>query len=169
MKKILAVFAIVAIAAVTAKADYLYWQVSSDQFTAAGITDATYQYSMLYSYDSDTSTFTKLAGNWGTGENSFYFDANNASTYQDLTYYVELASYANGASEASYTPKSTLQQSDGTGFSYSQIHLTSATSMSAIKSTWSGATRRDGAVPEPTSGLMMLVGMALLGLKRRRA
>jgi len=67
-----------------------------------------------------------------------------------MMYYAERASVTTG--------------DDGNG-SFTTFGAGTIASQTAAASAWSSA----GSVPEPTSGLLMLVGLAGLALRRRRA
>lgn len=162
MKKILIAAAALMAVTFVAKAEYLFWQVTTQQYTDAGANSsslyASYNDTLYYLASTQTTSGQYDVSKW-TG--SFSLDANG------VDYYVELASY-----NASATPSYSAKKNAGP-FKYSDLQVIDDNMLAAmrqtIQSTWSGATYNPGAVPEPTSGLMMLVGMALLGLKRRRA
>ena len=82
----------------------------------------------------------------------------------NTTYYAAIiATYGTGDSMMYYAEKASVTTGDdGNGaFTMGGGHLDSAT---AAASAWTTAS-----VPEPTSGLLMLVGLAGLALRRRRA
>lgn len=164
MKKVLITLTVVA-AAMMASADVLYWMVADDQVTGAQddssgnfaylrVNNSNDNMSYIATPDSRNAAAVLEAAEWG---DQF---AANISGYANNSYYfyVELANglrtdpvnYAN--IDASYlysggysTPTASLP----TG-GFGQV---------------SGTTYN---VPEPTSGLLFLVGGMLLGLKRRR-
>lgn len=158
MKKILIASAIVFAGLLSCKADYLYWQVND---TVPNVESSTLFAKVNGKYYYELATGTHEGGQFeftGTAHSDPSFN------YQDTNYYVELVTYNSATGEHA------IYHSDQS-FSYADLHITDVLSqMTSIQQqVWSGATYSPGAVPEPTSGLMMLVGMALLGLKRRRA
>lgn len=158
MKKVLIALALVATGVLSAQADWLYWQVNDP--AADVVSSALYaKVNDSYYYRLGTGTATS-----GSVEITPPTHSDPSFSYESTSYYIELVSYASG--DEKY--RSHSDQS----FSYSDLHITgsslSAAMAAAQKTVWSGVTYSRGPVPEPTSGLMMLVGMALLGLKRRR-
>ena len=83
----------------------------------------------------------------------------------NTTYYaVIIATYGTGDDMMYYAEKASATTGDDGNASYSFGAGTIA-SQTAAASAWSSA----GSVPEPTSGLLMLVGLAGLALRRHRA
>ena len=171
MKKLLICFALMGATVFAAKADYLYWQVTDSMYSQAGLADDSSRYSALYAKYNDQyymlgSVADTALGTFDTSESRGKSLSPNPIPDWDasgVSYYVELASY--DSSTGAWTGKGNYGE-----LSYSQIANVSATALKQVQATWSGMTTyAAGAVPEPTSGLMLLVGMAMLGLKRRRA
>lgn len=160
MKKVLIGLAVVA-AVFAAQAEYLIWQVDSSDYSESFDNVAK---AGIGVYGTNGRTAVLGLSDVPTGQVS-----TDLSSYQDgsYTYYIELFAYDSSAG------MTTVAHSD-TGYTYSQLSTEGylASSMANVQSmtaTWSGVKNYSaGAAPEPTSGLMMLVGMALLGLKRRR-
>ena len=167
MKKALFVLAAMAVFAV--KADYLYWMVTDNPGTHenyvgtpidfSGWTDA-----KLFvdgsSFDNPSSTLVAT------------MTSDDAARLRDN----DLYAYANLGS-GTYNPNSTFMIELWQGGSYLGYASASADSlaqyivtpetMAPVVSGWMpGASAY--AVPEPTSGLLFLIGGMLLGLKRRR-
>ncbi len=152
MKKIL--FALTVMGALVANADYLYWMVGSDA-TLDG---------------KDMPTWTSAA---------FFADtistALSTATYEDLDLYgYAIASGADGFSTAAsyyielYNSQGTaIGKSWFTGAQMAQYITGSSSIIPPGTSVLTGTTFISGA-PEPTSGLLFLVGGMLLGLKRKR-
>ena len=156
MKNILA--AIAAIAAITASADYIYWMVGED-------VDSTYDWATakLVQSNADPSTIGTL--NYASASTLRDMDAyaysalsGDAATYNAATYFIELYN-----SNGDFLAKSEL----GTGSSLAS-YIFGDNSMSPIAGSGLMPAASTYNVPEPTSGLLFLVGGMLLGLKRRR-
>ena len=158
MKKIIAGFALVA--GLAANADVLYWMVDTDaaeaykdKYTAVALKDTNGN-----TYDSYTGlTHAEIVSYQADGG---YFWAENLSpAFNDATtYFVELM---NGDTFVAQSGTMTGSQIRAMGAYYAGGIAPSSPTAKAFGSTTYN-------VPEPTSGLLFLVGGMLLGLKRRR-
>lgn len=157
MKTTTFIFAV--LSALAVQADYLYWMVDTDtaadfssQYTAVRLTDGSNV------YDSYTGiTHSDIVAYQGSG---YYFTAENLSpAFSDSTsYFVEL--YNGGTTVA------TSSAITGADLRSMMAYYSGGMSIgAATPASFGGFT---SAVPEPTSGLLFLVGGMLLGLKRRR-
>lgn len=163
MKKLVLMFSVIAIASI-ASADVLYWMVTESAYTSAGGGDV----GVYAVYSGEPPSGPHNVGGATASEVASaldYYDPADAQPFQaDVTgytgegwsYYIELAT--SGTQLASVT----WQQAVNAGY-------LSSGAMS-VPTGINGATAFGGAanVPEPTSGLLFLVGGMLLGLKRRR-
>ena len=172
--------AAVVMAAVCANASYLYWQVSG---TETGLSNGTLNghtisgYNLVaidasgnktttssYVYSSTTDGYVTVSP-VSTTAAAYGAYADLSSSYSEgYTYYIEVTGY----DSAKYGENTGVIGQSNT-FSYSDLagHMTAelssmAASVQALVGTAYGA-------PEPTSGLLLLVGTALLALRRRRA
>ncbi len=161
MKKILFAMALAASVAVKAATtgDYmLYWQVSSEAANTYSSADYAQLFAVLDSsgqvvgaYDGTTSGLSTMPV---TAANL----ANVAGTI--ASFYVELYNYSSGEALAR---SETVSYSDVSNYitdfrnGYSQMTANGAWVVNSFS-----------AVPEPTSGLLMLLGLAGLALKRKR-
>lgn len=161
MKNLLKVAAVAfaSLVAVTAKAEALYWQV--DQ----GTTDKAFQYAILNATDGTTTHQLAGAAAEGTAPDQFVSLQNtDISSYASDTYsfFVELANYNNGAWE-------TVASGAKNAINYTDLQQYVATSFQeGLAFSQSGGYNMGQNVPEPTSGLLLLMGGAMLALRRRR-
>lgn len=179
MKKLMFVFA-VALAAVFVQAASVTWNTgkiyapgddgsgySSSLITGSGYT-ATIAF---FTYDSVNDKYDPFAISAGESSSTVNMNAIKGTTGDDFntsgTYYAQLVvTYGESTltseiaafdvDTASSDPNVTLKFLEGDGFNTSGSKFPTAG--------WSGAD-----VPEPTSGLLLLVGGAMLALRRRRA
>ena len=157
MKKIF--LAVALFTGVAVHADYLYWMVTDNPQAGTDITGAETKFNWdkaVLTWDgaasgtmdlsSSDATLYKTLGTYaiadiGTGYTSFFVELYNGDTW--------LAKSAVGNA-------STLAQ-----------YITSGMSLNPVAGN-AGWVATSYAVPEPTSGLLFLIGGMLLGLKRRR-
>lgn len=163
MKKLI-ILAVVLSAVAFVRADVLYWMVSDDYAKDAD-PDSSEIYASLFVMNGDTVVTPALATASAASvfENYDYGDyfATDISSYAGNSYsfFIELA---NGVKTNPETYQSLVQNGYiTTGGIGQQNPLSSgAFGQAAGSATYN--------VPEPTSGLLFLVGGMLLGLKRRR-
>ncbi len=154
MKKII-LFAAIALAACVGRAEYLYWQIGDNvdatKFDSVSLWGSTAggDKTRLYGWDKDADLSKTYETDLG-----IYSGDNTAS------FYIEVANYENGAYNVVDTSKP-ISYSDLAGYVHSSMQTISNVAA------YTGATYTS--VPEPTSGLMLLMGMALVALKRKRA
>lgn len=160
MKKLLMSLALVGtFAAMSAKGDsYLYWMVDASTDPSVGEFDAAELYAF---YDGGKHEFLgasaaadgKTDRNLATGEGSLSgYNIASISGYPEISFLVELY---NGDK---WVSQSILSYTDAKAGIYE--HLAPGGAGAATFTTF--------AVPEPTSGLLMLFGLCGLALKRKR-
>lgn len=162
----------IAVVAVTAQADLLYWQVEttspSENTYEAGV-GIEYSYAKLMASASPDPVALSSTVEGGATPytqvkaNTFYNEFSVAADVTDYTtssFWIELYNADNQlvgkSQEASYS--SLVAYRSAADFSSNWAM--------ASGGGWSGGTIN--AVPEPTSGLLMLIGAAMLGLRRRK-
>ncbi|MBO6122208.1 MAG: PEP-CTERM sorting domain-containing protein [Kiritimatiellae bacterium] len=162
-KALITALAIVAFSATYA--DVIYWMVSDEAYEdSRNVNESANPYAWVCATTSDTDNGIRIegksaqdvAGNYWTGG---YFETELGSyTGNAYSYYIELW---NGT-------KTTPQSYD----SLVNTYIASSGSIATPSSLSSGAFGQVAGtsynVPEPTSGLLFLIGGMLLGLKRRR-
>ena len=171
-----------AVIASVASADILFWQVNSDVTIEGDTTKvgSTWNYASLYAVDStdaivSSAPFTSYTwdstGDISSGTTLIGKDAFDPSAYANIgndytgySFYIELINVVGdtetgiarsekiGASDLSNAIRSTADFNAG----WSSINAMGSSSLTFT------------AIPEPTSGLMLLVGAAILGLRRKR-
>ena len=176
MKKIFILFFILG-SAYLAQASYLYWQVDLD---SAGIESKSDGYyfnnhkidSFRVVQESTPLTSGAYNGTTLTEISSVTTDYAGTPLYADVgdvtgtsySYYIEIVGY-----DTVFAPNATgvIGKSTYVNANNFFIHdLNDASSLVAVQSAWSGQAY---AVPEPTGAMLMIFGLAMLGLKRRKA
>lgn len=178
---------VMAMAASLAHGSFLYWQIDS----STGLTDGDFRgntisgyriiaisggdtYSTTPGYDYSSSALTISYPNdegtgWSTATTVGAYVAEGGNAYANLegvegagySYYIEVMGYDTtyGESPVVIAVSSQLRYSDASG------HLVDSLSSLASVTAWTGTAY---SAPEPTSGLLLLVGASLLALKRRK-
>lgn len=175
MKKLMITMMAVALAAI-ANAATVKWSVtnvqsSPDNAVAAGWAVQIFGEGVTYDY---AKAVAGELATWTTGTTTASgtsFRANGSATQADGTtasYYMVIYDNANIADAQNYIVsglKSVTTNAAGSDVnaSFGSMSGTGSTNM-FLSSSWTAT-----AVPEPTSGLLMLLGMAGLALRRRRA
>ena len=162
--------ALLALAAVPALADVeaLYWQVTSDMNPQPIV----FQSAAMVADNGSTKVYLNdFNGNaWQRANADKITTETIASMWSDTyasgyTFYIELMNKDEGGNW--YTAGS-VNNIDGTNWSYNDIKANIFSSSSMAMNLATPLTSGTAHIPEPTSGLLMLVGGALLALRRRR-
>ena len=173
MKKLMIVFATIALA-VGVQAASVVWGTGDMSSFGVGKQDTGYTAQIFFF--TDAAGANDVTSNFGSGtqisssksDKSYGFSGTTAQTTSG-TYYSQIV----------LTRKSDGQQlkSDIAQFSYdadslsnTTINFTSGNGISGGGSQWGGAAWGGGSgdIPEPTSGLLLLVGGAMLALRRKQ-
>ena len=178
-KLIAAVCAVALASAVSAQV--LYWQVNSNVSISGADTGTTWNYAALYAVKDGASTQldSHMFNSGGTTTQSNYVGTDymggkypayadfGSENYAGYSFFIELVNKVDGDSTSTIT---SIARSGRV--SYGELGTALAASVefdaqwSSINALGSGLTFT--ALPEPTSGLMLLVGAAMLGLRRKR-
>ena len=178
MKAIL--FLSVLAAAVTSQAEYLFWQVSDatisgDSYLAEHVnSDDGYAYKSIMHYgtgDMADGTWSEagtlgdskggLIGGDGTLETSYSVNLGEVMGASGYSYYIEIVKYDMAGAQYGVAKSETANYADLANANYIGDIL-SPTELVP----WTGGSF---SAPEPSSAALLLVGMALVALKRKRA
>ena len=161
MKKVILSFAI-AIVAVVTNADFLNWTVGSTfegKNSGSDYNSAKIYYTTTVNSNSGGTYLDSIGQTPGVSS----IDISAIQNQSNLGFYIEVYNYTNsGYGDA---------VANSGYYSYSELASTSAITTSflnaaAIAYAFNG--KGVQATPEPTSGLLMLMGFAMLGLKRKK-
>lgn len=160
MKKIVVVFS-VAIAAISANASYLYWEINksySNIETATSWAGGNYTEAILWQVDSSGNKTKLQTEEPKAGKTErVHVALTGGSSY---SYYIELVNSSGSVASSYATSYATLQSENviyETELDVSQVPTATM---------WHGGTYR--ATPEPTSAMLMLIGVAGLALRRKQ-
>lgn len=174
MKKIIALFAFCA-SCMGAQASYLYWQVDSSDYQGMTAASEVNYFSLWATGNGDTFVIDDYnAGSPSSGLATKPAMAVDVTDYSSYSFYVELGNYNNG-NYSVLGKGETLTYSQLGSFIYSQeldISQVSVWHGVAIGHTnppsGGGGTPGGYNAPEPTSAMLLLIGIAGLSLKRKQ-
>ena len=156
---------VVAIATLSVHAEYLYWAVigTSGYTQGTDYTDGTWAYAQLkWYYNSENGIITTL--NAADAANGYNSDISAVASYTQASYYIELVNY-----DSAYK---TVWTSQTSAMTYDQLSGLHAINLNTPLNGIANAAMFTGTAvvgtPEPTSGLLLLMGFAMLGLKRKK-
>ena len=184
MKKLFILFAVTA-AGLTLKADVMYWQLTGTSETYGNnswntvrvgyytsLTDATpndtadgYLYLRSPSNPNESSTSINVGKTQAEGGYFAVLPGNSSA----VSYFIELGNY-NGSSYTAVAQSSQIAYNAIADYvvTTEQLDDILASTSIATMQAWTGGSSYQ-AVPEPTGGLMVLVGLSVFALRRRKA
>lgn len=179
MKKILFLIGLVFVAG-SVQASYLYWQLTTDDMhlsskEGGGYTFNGHDFSYAQVVVKTGDTKTVLTSTYDDGEpiggnvttpDSYVHYAIDVSNYMNdsvSTFYVELIGYDSAVYGSNQGVIGTTAE---TSYTYEALKNAGYvnTTLTAVSTAWTGGSV---AAPEPTSGLLVLLGLASLALKRK--
>ena len=163
MKKILIAIAISTVVTV-ANADYLNWTVGS---TFEGLSSGSdYNAAKIFWTTTDSNSTGTYLGLIDPTPGVGSVNISSIQGYDNLGFYIEVYNY-----DAAKNEYNSVSNGKSQYYAYSELSGTGAITTSfvnaaAIAYAFNGSGVQ--ATPEPTSGLLMLMGFAMLGLKRKK-
>lgn len=161
MKKLLASVAIV-FAALATQASVLYWQVNSEDYS--GLVGASeVNIANLYVYDMNAKTSEKLQTIGTLNPKEYYTVDVSSYSGSQYAFYVEVANYTSGVTTVHGTSFGNIEQN--TYAALNNVSIVGSGLGFNTMNVWHGGAI---AAPEPTSAMMILLGLAGLALKRKK-
>lgn len=162
MKKLLSLFVSV-LAVATVQASVLYWQVTRDDYSSLVDADRV-NAAELFAYDLDhgvaTSAISMIATN--TTDEYYTVEVGNYSS-GNYAFYVEVVNYSSAGREVLGTSFGNVEKNTYTALN--NVSISGAGLGFNTMNVWHGG---GVAAPEPTSAMMILLGLAGLALKRKQ-
>ena len=169
MFKKLLVVAALAVSATVANAGILYWQVSSSDASRYDATAA-----RVVGYSSNGAAQLLFRATYDSANDSFRVSSFSdlvfkSDGYEGLTYFDDSSAITSFVVElGSYTDGNWVGKVVSAGIANNNLSSYITEGM-ALPKTYTAVQAGGWMIPEPTSGLMLLIGAAMLGLRRKKA
>lgn len=183
MKKLIVALSLILSFGFAAQAEYLFWQLSDTAKDGTGKSIGDFSYAAIFA-DTDPAsgspTQLKLADETGASTDytvatvdknapqQIVINLDQAGAGSGYSYYIEYFNYSanDGWKSVGTSGKQTYAQLASNGAIYTGSAMEAITDVAGLKM-WTGSSYV-AATPEPTGGLLVMLGMALIGLKRKR-
>ena len=171
MKKLIAVAVAALSLGAFADDSYLYWMTPSSVSWKTGDTEAEYSYVAIGVMDNATGQNVSYLANTTFGVATT--DASGKFVESGSGYwYANLSTYANNAYSfyiELFNDKGSVGRSvDVLSYESAKTYATTFGTQAPSATAWSTTSFTTAAIPEPTSGLLMLFGLSALALRRKR-
>lgn len=177
MKKLIVALSLILSFGFAAQAEYLFWQLSDTAKDGTGKSIGDFSYAAIFAESPETQL--KLADETGASTDytvatvdksapqQIVINLDQLSNASGYSYYIEYYNW-NGASfdQVGTSGKQTYSELASNGAIYTGSAMEAITDIAGLKM-WTGSSYV-AATPEPTGGLLVMLGMALIGLKRKR-
>lgn len=176
MKKLIVALSLILSFGFAAQAEYLFWQLSDTAKDGTGKSIGDFSYAAIFA--ETPTTQLKLADETGASTDYTYATVDKSAPQQIVinldqlgdpscySFYIEYFNYNDGWNSVGTSGKQTYDQLAQNGAIYTGSAMEAITDIAGLKM-WTGSSYA-AATPEPTGGLLVMLGMALIGLKRKR-
>ena len=178
MKKLIVALSLILSFGFAAQAEYLFWQLSDTAKDGTGQSIGDFSYAAIFAETPKTQL--KLADETGastgyivatvdkSAPQQIVINLDQAGAGSGYSYYIEYFNYSanDGWKSVGTSGKQTYAQLASNGAIYTGSAMEAITDVAGLKM-WTGSSYV-AATPEPTGGLLVMLGMALIGLKRKR-
>ncbi len=164
MFKKITIVAAVALPALFAKADFLYWQVADQGEFSEAVLHVMQGTTEVHVFDGEAALGVNYTDKWtGTATGLVTTDISNYAS-SEYSFFVEMLTYSDNSFKGTNPSK-------GYTWSYDELvssGYVSAGNIATPSMVTGGGLNMGSPVPEPTSGILLLIGGGMLALRRRR-